>query len=550
MVVALARTRINRAFQFSASLEVKNRDKIGSTIWFNSQIIYNWATRKFRDLGLPPKIGTVSRNSTGYRVDFIYDDDNNYFCMLAEHPDAKIPGRVWSVDAEIFVDGDQVIFGTKVSYSTPATIEQDTERLFSIPGFVSQIAQNNGIRDVLRLENTPYLISSEADLESVYDLIVSEDRKLPVVAITERPEFPDEYANYTSGYLIDPRKLAEELFLVAHTICIPECWQNEWRNMVGEEWNVYGGAVRTYFPNADFDNDGYTRHPLTLPNTILASFYTDSETGITSIGGDAYQQLLLHKMHLSNTSQHVNWKEYGHKFFHAAKREALFRQKKDLSDVEALIKTYENLVEELRSQNDELELGIIEAEDREENVRKELDEARTDIFWQNEQIESLRRRFAERGETLSIDTPDTYGEMPQWIRENFSGRIVMIPRAIRALKDAAYEDVELVYKSVELLGTEYYKMRTTGEVTQEEFRKKCESLRVEDEGAVTEISAGELKDIYNVPYNGRKVKIERHLKKGNQRDPRNCMRIYYFWDDEAQKVVICSLPQHLKTRTS
>ena len=50
---------------------------------------------------------------------------------------------------------------------------------------------------------------------------------------------------------------------------------------------------------------------------------------------------------------------------------------------------------------------------------------------------------------------------------------------------------------------------------------------------------------------GEKRVLAWHLKNGgNTRDPERCLRIYYFWDDETQQVVVGSLPGHLKTRAT
>ena len=41
-----------------------------------------------------------------------------------------------------------------------------------------------------------------------------------------------------------------------------------------------------------------------------------------------------------------------------------------------------------------------------------------------------------------------------------------------------------------------------------------------------------------------------HLCKGNARDPRFCMRIYFFYDENTQKVIVGHMPSHLPTSTS
>jgi hypothetical protein len=41
-----------------------------------------------------------------------------------------------------------------------------------------------------------------------------------------------------------------------------------------------------------------------------------------------------------------------------------------------------------------------------------------------------------------------------------------------------------------------------------------------------------------------------HVKKGNSREARNCLRIYFFWDEEREQVVVGHLPAHLTTSQS
>jgi hypothetical protein len=60
--------------------------------------------------------------------------------------------------------------------------------------------------------------------------------------------------------------------------------------------------------------------------------------------------------------------------------------------------------------------------------------------------------------------------------------------------------------------------------------------------------AGEQGDEYFVPYRGRKRFLEWHLKKGNSRDPRRDLRIYFFWDEEDEEIVLGYLTGHLDNR--
>ena len=125
----------------------------------------------------------------------------------------------------------------------------------------------------------------------------------------------------------------------------------------------------------------------------------------------------------------------------------------------------------------------------------------------------------------------------------------ILPRAVRSLKDALYKDINLVCQLIECLGTTYYNMRL-GFVDKQLYDNTLKNLGVEDLPAISDSSAGQQGDEYYPLYNGKKHKIDRHLVKGTSRDARECLRIYFFWDDDASILVIGSLPGHLKIKSS
>lgn len=79
------------------------------------------------------------------------------------------------------------------------------------------------------------------------------------------------------------------------------------------------------------------------------------------------------------------------------------------------------------------------------------------------------------------------------------------------------------------------------------------SLNIKNERAGKEHLLRERGDTFQVSRGTakRKYLLDWHLKNGgNMHDPARCLRVYYFWDDDNQQVVIGSLPSHLPTRAS
>ncbi len=154
-----------------------------------------------------------------------------------------------------------------------------------------------------------------------------------------------------------------------------------------------------------------------------------------------------------------------------------------------------------------------------------------------------------------VSPPDNLDALPGWVLGRHSERIVLHPRAVNSAKKSKYEDVALIYAAVDFLGIEYWNMRTSIPLNAEERRKACDAklgaLGLDLSTAIGDSRAGEQGDEYEVTYplgTDQKRVLELHLAKGSDREERFCLRIYFFWDGTAKKVVIGWLPNHLDTR--
>jgi len=153
-----------------------------------------------------------------------------------------------------------------------------------------------------------------------------------------------------------------------------------------------------------------------------------------------------------------------------------------------------------------------------------------------------------------IPAPANYDELPDWIVRHFSGRLLLSPRALRGIKDAVYEEFDLVWKGLAALAREYRDLRLGAkEDSGELWEAKLVELGLECENAASDTSRGKYADEYEIldPFgSGKKRSFERDLKKGNSRDARYCLRIYFYWDEEHRQVVVGWLPSHLTITSS
>lgn len=153
--------------------------------------------------------------------------------------------------------------------------------------------------------------------------------------------------------------------------------------------------------------------------------------------------------------------------------------------------------------------------------------------------------------------PESLDDLELWAQTHWTSKIFLHPRAVRGAKQSEFGDVALIYSSLHLLAEEYWNMRAAAPVAargrSDAFRSKLEFLGLEYGPSITETRAGEEGEEYFVAYppgGTAKRLLDIHLKRGSSREPRNCLRIYFFWDGLAKLVVIGWLSSHLDTRST
>lgn len=248
-------------------------------------------------------------------------------------------------------------------------------------------------------------------------------------------------------------------------------------------------------------------------------------------------------------------REWGNLLFvpEARTKEAhLVRQK--VTDESQWRPLYEAEIEALNTKIAELEKEAEEYSDDAIRTARERDTYKEENRQLRFHVDALRQTLSERTGGKSeteIPIPDSYEEMQDWVNQHLIGRLVLHSRALRGLKDAAYEDVALVYKGLLALANEYRNQCLGRDGANEKFKDKCEELGLRFARSISRERAGEQGDEYFVRYptaSASKLFLEWHLRKGTTKDERHCLAIYFFWHDNTQQVVVGWLPSHLSNR--
>lgn len=181
---------------------------------------------------------------------------------------------------------------------------------------------------------------------------------------------------------------------------------------------------------------------------------------------------------------------------------------------------------------------------RYERVKKRVvavEQERDEALKRAEQLAGLVRVLGGDPDTR-IPFPTTWDEFPAWCDESLRGRLALTGAARRELDGARFADVGLAARCLNWLADEYRTGRLNG------GNSRLRGRIADIEGAFN-VPCG--RDSFEHLWDGRRHTVNWHIKRGgNTRDPRRCLRIYYFWDEQASQVVVAAMPGHRKNALS
>ena len=136
--------------------------------------------------------------------------------------------------------------------------------------------------------------------------------------------------------------------------------------------------------------------------------------------------------------------------------------------------------------------------------------------------------------------PTTWEEFAPWCEENLANRLVLAGSARRELGGAEFEDVSLAARCLNWLACDYRDARLRG--GDPKLHGPIDDIA---DGVFNRPCGG---DSFECSWEGLRHRVEWHIKRGaNTRDPRRCLRVYYFWDEETGQVVVASMPAHRRS---
>ena len=465
---------------------------------------------------------------------------DGYWAARIDDADKSVAQRTWITEIGIGIDPrdeNNVTFGCRLYCRA---LGDNPEFAPSIPGVVRQVVNRHiAMLDGRRLMTSAWWIHDRKTVDQLVAFLLQPTRQRSVIVVAA-PDAADPA-------VLNVHDLASSLVGTAHIAHITEEASYWLTDALGREFSVFWGAVRTYRTGFFPDADQPATHPLALYDKIVN----------WSMEGWTFQDFLIKRtmdIYLSSRPILTELPSFASTRAAAAERERGELLEKGASESELLelaLNDNEKLREELEEER-ETSSGLVSlAEHERDQVQSELDLQRQVNYALRGRIEGLESSLANTGSSEDIKIPEDMEDIRSWCDQYLGDSVFILNRAYRSLDKSQLEDTGLIYKALLLLRDHYVPARRKGGAERRTgFEEACQELGLEETESISRNRAGEEKDSYFVAYAGKRVLLDRHLKKGDARDSRYCFRLYFYWDKEDERVVVPWLPSHLDIRST
>lgn len=485
------------------------------------QTILNWLKNKQRlrlpaaaERGEPFEIDAAE----GQPVSVVRVD--NFWSLQFDRLCTEIPGRIWRTEASVGYSAKAALVGVRL-----AVIDANPQAnlVTSIPKVIGDLIRSPGLHDYdVALTDSPILLNSEDALSDFYSLLESKHRTRPAVVFSSW-EGVDA--------LKDARDAALKLAGLAHVFVLTDKQSWQLTEKFGKEFSVWKGAIRTFNPGFNPLVDEVNQHPPATREWLNARF--DRLDHFYSVLVNSFATRTVRDASLEATLPS----------FRSVKQAVLQKQIANLSNTSNKKTEREHLLEQnnalLKQQIQEKteEFNLADAEVKQ--AETERDQYRAQLSALRGKINSLEQKIGQSA--INLDYPNSFDLLDEWALKHLAGRLILLNRAVRAARKSPFNQPEIVYKCLERLAREYVDARRKGAPIVGLF----DDLGVHLERTGDPARLSQWREEYFIPHRTKSEFLEWHLKRGSDKNETNTLRIYFFYDEDDEQVVVGHLPGHL-----
>jgi hypothetical protein len=450
--------------------------------------------------------------------------------------DQQVPGRKWITEVTISLFKGEPWFAIRQNRVSRL---EDPPVVPAVPRFVRSICESPGLYDDgYGFELQPWVLESEDNLHALLALLQNPARTRPVLLIS----LPNGSTDPQDA-LIQPRTIAKQCLGLVHVVVLTPMLSWRWSNIVGRGLSAFDGAVLTYQPGFSLHDEPF-KHPKVLPTRIKN----------WDKGPKGFEVFLINKIYQATAQQLSS--RLSLPTFAEVKRVALdekqkIEEERGFEGLEELVAIEKQKIAQLEDERDDWRSMATDLDEELRLSQDQLAESQQEVASLRARIQYLEHRFQLGKSPLPTEAelPNSLNQLEEWASNVLSGRVHIKSKALRAARDSEFHDPRLIYKALLLLANEYWLMRTERtEQARSNYLDGLLKLGLSEDASLSNGRAGEEGDTYYTMWQDKRCYLERHLKKGTSHEPRYCLRIYFFWDEETETVVVGWLPSHLRNR--
>jgi hypothetical protein len=524
----------------------------------------------------------------GYKLEVVWLPEPGLWVLQLTEPDlgartstdarerAPVPGRLFETNVSYRLTGEQVECAFRTVVHEPVGTDADCE-VFRL-AFIKHLARNAhvGLMQGWPIIDHAHVLTGKGDIRKLHDWLRDPARMLPAVVVAEylpkktpvsifdipkpgagpispyaslppqrQPE-PKEAVQMVSELPFSVADLARFKMGYAQIFVLPMAQRDVFADLTGckvepggtliIEPEIFASTVQR-FPYPE------KKHREALYQTIDEYVQNYPKGKDLSFGGCLFltdakdlaqkQVIELHK----SVEEIAEAYDLRLRTLEDLRQHELSAQRTHLQEKEAKIQRLQDSIRRLEEDKDRLraEIGARDEANRKRQAEQECHRLR--------QIQLQ-------------DRPQKPADVPAWVEKYFAGKMIFHERAQDMIQKVTPDRVNLplLCDALEYLAEEY-RDTLLGELHVLESNQRCSEKYgrpftvVSDKGPSIEMFPAEYKIKYTIGFKGKPVDtaLDLHLKVGH--DPDNLLRIYFLYDKEQKRIVVGSLPEHLRTWT-
>ncbi len=487
--------------------------------WATNQVSYTLPNEAWKGLSFESLRGGRNCICSAYE-----DDTSLFWAVRVEKPDVIMAQRIWTTEIVTGYDkkSNNVMISLRLLVSTP---EGYLDISPAVPGVIRQVTEKCGFKcGISDFGNGPSFITTEDETEELVRYLVNPARKTPV--------FVCSIADWEDKPRIDVEALSMATIGIGHVVVITsEC---SWvlTNILGNRLSTYNGAVRAYLQGFSYNANPYA-HRCYVPSGPYSHDW-DKQTA-RRLRWLAASKSIRHLKFGVEVLSFASVRDYA---FDLARANLKQSGTTEATQLVTALGQIAALKDDLKRSEDETAQWLEAFESAEELALKLDQRLRAAEF----RIQQLVDQIKKRGDSPdgNVEYPTSWDRFAEWCDETLNGRVELSGRARREVRNPVYGEPAVAAQCLLWLANDYRDARLSGS----------------DGHLCVPILSGIKNDrcgaeAFPFDWDGQTHEVEWHIKNGgNTRDPRRCLRVYYFWDDIGQRVVIASMPAHVTTEAS